>query len=75
MCCTQPPLLLLVNNGPHADVHRSTVLLFASLFLLALGLLFASLLALHTYLLCSAQTTYELLKGCASVDETVTFTH
>ena len=39
------------------------MLLFVGLFLLALTLLFGSLWALHTYLLCTAQTTYEVLKG------------
>jgi hypothetical protein len=44
---------------------RTTVLTMASLFLLALFLLFGSLWALHTYLLASGQTTYEILKGKA----------
>lgn len=42
---------------------RTTVLFFMSLFLLSLFLLFGSLWALHTYLLASSQTTYEVLKG------------
>jgi hypothetical protein len=42
------------------------VLTMASLLLLALFLLFGSLWAMHTYLLASGQTTYEILKGKAS---------
>lgn len=41
------------------------MLTMASLLLLALFLLFGSLWALHTYLLASGQTTYEILKGKA----------
>ena len=46
-----------------AAVCRTTVLTMASLLLLALFLLFGSLWAMHTYLLASGQTTYEILKG------------
>jgi len=53
---------------------RATVLLFASMLLLALFLLFGSLWALHTYLACSAQTTYELLKGQQPVCDFVSHT-
>ena len=48
-----------------AAVCRTTVLTMASLLLLALFLLFGSLWAMHTYLLASGQTTYEILKGKA----------
>lgn len=43
------------------------MLFFMSLFLLSLFLLFGSLWALHTYLLASSQTTYEVLKGASAV--------
>lgn len=48
-----------------AAVCRTTALTMASLLLLALFLLFGSLWAMHTYLLASGQTTYEILKGKA----------
>jgi len=42
---------------------RSTVLLMSAMFMLSLFLLFGSLWLLHCYLISTAQTTYEMLKG------------